>query len=357
MDYYDSNENEPSIYSKSYTTIHSWIQWANTWTRINTFGYVVAVKPSTISELENYLINDPCLEKIIELGNRLFGTTDPFLITNYSKHIEYTFRNQQPSITHEVYIIHNDVFKEKYETNFFLDELFVLYRQGHSELHSIMSPFELPNSQYWCKRTCEFGFVYHHPDYLSYRIQLVPNERDYHHLMTNVWSSYYRYDHNIKIENLAATVGPFTKIMFVMNSYEEEFPESILGSCIDYETPIIFYGMIPYMIPRLPSHLFELQHFYLFPDSDEFYFYILRVLYQTIPESIQEIISIRLAENDIDMKNIKEDDKVTVSIFPEEWLQSYLYSSPRHLVKMSIFTFETNLLLSKKINQLLFTLH
>ena len=234
--------------------------------------------------------------------------------------------------------------------------MFVLYREGHSELHTIMSPFELPNTEYWCKRTCEYGVVYHHPDYICYRIQMLPSDRPYDHVLTNAISSYSRYEKNHTIESLDGTIGPSTRIMFVMNNYEEEFPESILSSCIDYDTPICFFGIIPYMIPRLPSHLFELHQCFLFRDTEEITFYTLRVVYQEIPLSIQETIRTRIC-NQYGIDDIEHTVNVmtvTFSIFPEEWLQTYV-SSPHHLVKTSIFSWKTNLLLSMKINQLLFT--
>jgi hypothetical protein len=328
-------------------SIHHWIQWIKTWTFITSFGYLVDHKPKLLFELEKlYEHSSHHTEKIKELGNKLFGTNDYSTITSYVSNVEYTLRNQQPSITHSVYIIHSDVF-DKRDTNFYLDDLFMLYRQGHSELHSIMSPVELPQATYWYKRQCEFGFVYHHPDYICYRIQLFPNDRPYNHVLTNAISSYSRYLPNHSMETLEGTIGEFTKIMFVMNDYEEEFPQSLLYSLIDYDTPICFFGIIPYIIPRLPSHLFELQYCYLFPDCEEIYFYVLRVVYHVIPESVQEIIRMKLIniENKIDL--------LTLDMFQEEWLQEY-QSKPNHFVKVTIFSPEINLVVSKKMNQLLF---
>jgi hypothetical protein len=361
-----SNSNSNSNSNAVSNSVYEWVEWMNTWTDVSSFGYLVHSIPIQYDSLVRYCSsshNKKYRNDIIELGLVLFGTNDHLKIMNYCKNIEYTYEDQQPSITHSIYIISKDV---KKNISICLDELFQLYRDGHSVLHSIASPFELENSSNWCKRVCEYGFVYHHPDYICYLITSYLKDRPYQHIVTNSISSYHIFypDHSITFLNEDLNFNfnfnftPDSKVVFVMNSYLEEFPTSIIGSILDYDTPICFYGIIPYIIPRLPERLFELQLHYLFDDTDQFSFYILRGVYTELPEHVQEYFT-RECEPILDLSDdLTEEDgkKIVLAFLPEEWKKDF-YANPYKLVKFTKFSWKNNLIITKYMNQLLFHNH
>jgi len=57
----------------------------------------------------------------------------------------------------------------------------------------------------------------------------------------------------------------------------------------------------------------------------------------------------------MDTSDVSKDDtqQVTLSMLPDDWKTNF-FSNPYHLVKFTIFSWKTNILLSKQINHLLF---
>ncbi len=370
-------------------SLHDIISWVHTWTECPTIGYMVDNVPfnkkhsleKSISEQDDllqriylrknkYKENEretdeeklkTCQSNLSSIGLELFGTNEPLLIHSYFERIEYTSVNQQYSTTHPVYII-SEYCKELTDyVVLYLDRMYTLYNEGHSELHTIVSPFELHAPQ-WIARECIYGWVYHHPSYIAYRIQSFVNDRSYTHLMTNCVSPYLRYHPSHKVDSISSDIHPETRIMYMPTEYNYELTIDHTIQALEYDTPICIWGLVPYFTPLLPLSLFQLQLEYVFPEDNAIPVFMIRGVYHTLDDEVQKHIS-----NDIFIKELVKQTQTslsyetisltcTLSILPDEWKEKF-FASDYHLVKVTHFSLHMNAFLTKRFNFLLYKEH
>lgn len=356
-------------------SLHEIVQWINRWISCPTIGYMVDCIPLKKNLMDRYIMAlDDLLalgildeidesyittykKDIVECGYSLFENDTIYIdtIRSYFNQIEFTKMDKQYSAVHQVYIISAKCTQSLVEQH--IDYMFTLYEEGHSELHSIFCPYQLKIPK-WIERETVYGYVYHHPYYIAYRMQTIVSDRTYKTLLTNCESSYKRYhpDHIIKDISLPITYD--TLIMYQCTELDNEISLEYMMCTLDYDTPVCIYGLLHYFTFYLPN-LFQLSVAFVFPEEQLYPVFIIRGVYKPLPDDIQQHIKkesciITFIKN---MKEHKVDidyTSITLSVLPDEWKNTF-FSGPYHLIKITAFTRKSNILLTKHINALLFT--
>ena len=370
-------------------SLHDIISWVQKWTDSPTIGHMVDVVPCEKKiRLEKFILEQDellqrlyfkknpqkektdgqyeytlktlkmCQSNISNIGHELFGTTETNLLNAYSERIEYINMHQQYSVTHPVYII-SEHCKDSVDCVIqYLDRMFTMYNEGCSELHTIISPFELTAPQ-WIVRECFYGWAYHHPSYIAYRIQSLIKDRPYTHLMTNCISPYLKYHPTHKVEGVSLETYPETRIMYMHTEYNYELTPEHAIQALEYDTPICIWGILPYFTHLLPQSIFQFQIEYVFTEDEAFPVFIIRGVYVTLDDTIQKHMSNDTFIKELDTKKELTYDMFstcTLSILPDEWKASF-FDSDYYLVKVTHFSWNVNAFLTKRLNYLLYAEH
>ena len=350
-------------------SLHEIIQWIDSWVSCPTIGYMVDCIPFKKNLMDRYMME---LDDLVALGKRdemdesyittykkdivaygrtLFenDTIDMDTIRLYLNRIEFTKMEQQYSAVHQVYIINSKCTQSLVEQH--IDYMFTLYEEGHSELHSIFCPYQLKIPK-WIERETDYGYVYHHPFYIAYRMQTIVSDRSYKTLLTNCESSYKRYHPDHIIRDISLPITYDTLIMYQCTELDDEISLECMMCTLDYDTPLCIYGMLPYFTFHLPN-LFQLSVAFVFPEEKLYPVYIIRGVYTPLPDEIQHrikddpcVITFIKDKSDINM------NAITLDVLPEEWKTTF-FSGPYHLIKITTFSRKNNIVLTKHINSLL----
>lgn len=283
------------------TSIHERLKWVYEWNTHPTIGYSTPVIPvitrQTFSKLFNeqeelmhrlYIRKKPNLlfvedEKrlndlnatLSKLGLLHVGTEDLVLIRKYHEQIEYTSSDQQFSVTHQVYLLDPEIVDQTIIKHN-MDMAFRMYHEGHSSLHTIVSPYSLDIYD-WVIRYLPIGFVYHHPDWMMACLETCLTDRPYTSLITN-----YKSPHNQPTLPLGE-LRFGSRVCFIHQEYPLEDMYTI--DCIERDIPIIVWGDVPAYFMSLPKHLFNVQFHHLFPEKD-FYYTTVTSIREPLPESV-----------------------------------------------------------------------
>jgi hypothetical protein len=356
-----------------YMSLHEIIVWIDSWISCPTIGYMVDCIPFKKNLITKYMIELDDLEAlptrdeldesyintykkdILSYGQALFenDTIDMDTIRSYMNRLEFTKMEQQYSAVHQVYIISDKCTQSLVEQH--IEYMFILYEEGHSELHSLFCTYQLKIPK-WIERETAYGYVYHHPYYIAYRMQTIVSDRSYKILLTNCESSYKRYHPDHLIKDITLPISNDTRIMYQCTEVDDEISLEFMMRTLEYDTPVCIYGMLPYFTFYLPN-LFQLRVAFVFPEEKLYPVYIIRGVYTPLPDEIQQSMKKEPCIKAF-IKDIKEGKSnidyttITLSILPEEWKKTF-YRGPYYLIKITAFTRKSNLLLTKHINELL----
>lgn len=378
-------------------SIHDRMKWVNEWNTHPTIGYstpVVNMKTKqAFSQLFNeqeelmhrlYIRKKPNLlfvedeKRLTELNITLsklgllhFGTDDLVLIRKYHDQIEYTISNQQFSVTHQVYLLDPEIVSQLIMKRN-MDTAFRMYREGHSSLHTILSPYSLEIYD-WVIRYHPHGFIYHHPDWIIYLLQTCLTDRTYTSLITNYETIYSRQNQ---------TVLPLGELRFGSRvcfiHQDVQLDDTYTIDCIERDIPIIIWGDVPHYLFSLPKSAFQVEFHHLFEENDLYYTtvksirhplpdYVANHLFLYLVPQLSALVSFRTLGTwedgqvfpDLPLTQEEWETCITLTddALPYSWLHEFT-KQPYKMYRADYpVTIHMNAAISFILNRLLFPLH